>query len=118
MELLPFVTPGPFKEPNLFITFTKEETKILTPVEKGIRCGDPRKQWPMQKFPGKCVCEVGIKSPTYQPNSYYTESGFFFPGRPPFSGRRLKGHFGTGYGQEQALPISLTVEPTQLAIYV
>lgn len=80
MELPPFVTPGLFKESNLFITFTKEETKTLTPLEKGIRCGDPRKQWPMPKFPGKCVCEVGIKSPTYQPNSYYTESGFFQEG--------------------------------------
>lgn len=77
MELLSFVTPCLFKESNLFITFTKEESKTLTPLEKGIRCRDPRKQWPILKFPGKCVCEVGIKSPTYQPNSYYTESRSF-----------------------------------------
>lgn len=64
---------GLSKESKLFTIFAKEKIKILTPLEKGIMCGDPRKQWPVQKFPGRCGFKEGNQAPpppTYQLNSW------------------------------------------------
>lgn len=71
----------------------RRKQRYLHLWRKGSGVETPGNSGLCRSFLANVFVKWGIKSPTYQPNSYYTESGFFFSRKASFLGPEVERTF-------------------------